>query len=90
METFYPELSPRFAGFLAQLPGPKIAVVGHARPDGDCIGSQAALARVLRARGHEVVCLNPDPVPRRLQFVIDGLTFLRPAGLLGAKVVNRQ
>jgi phosphoesterase RecJ-like protein len=26
------------------------------------------------------VCLNPDPVPRRLQFVIDGLTFLRPAG----------
>ena len=80
METFYSELSPRFAGFLAQLSGRKIAVVGHARPDGDCIGSQAALARVLRARGHEVACLNPDPVPRRLQFLVDGLTFLRPAG----------
>jgi phosphoesterase RecJ-like protein len=80
METFYPELSPRFAGFLAELPGRKIAVVGHARPDGDCIGSQAALARVLRARGHEVACLNPDPVPRRLEFVVAGLKFLRPAG----------
>jgi phosphoesterase RecJ-like protein len=80
METFYPELSPRFAEFLAQLSGRKIAVVGHARPDGDCIGSQAALTRVLRARGHEVACLNPDPVPRRLQFLVDGLTFLRPAG----------
>ena len=80
MEIFYPELSPRFAEFLAQLRGRKVAVVGHARPDGDCIGSQAALARVLRARGHEVACLNPDPVPRRLQFLVDGLTFLRPAG----------
>ena len=80
MEIFYPELSPRFAEFLAQLRGRKVAVVGHARPDGDCIGSQAALARVLHARGHEVACLNPDPVPRRLQFLVDGLTFLRPAG----------
>ena len=81
METFYPEFSPRFAGFIDQLRGRRIAVVGHARPDGDCIGSQVALARMLRARGHEVVCLNPDPVPRRLEFLVGGLTFLRPAGL---------
>jgi phosphoesterase RecJ-like protein len=80
MEIFYPELSPRFAEFLAQLRGRKVAVVGHARPDGDCIGSQAALARMLRSRGHEVACLNPDSVPRRLQFLVDGLAFLRPAG----------
>lgn len=82
MEIFYPDLSPRFAEFLAQLHGRKVAVVGHARPDGDCIGSQAALARLLRARGHEVACLNPDPVPRRLQFLVDGLAFLRSAGFL--------
>jgi phosphoesterase RecJ-like protein len=78
METFYPDLSPRFAAFLAQLRGRNVAVVGHARPDGDCIGSQVALARLLRARGHEVACLNPDPVPRRLQFLLDGLVFLSP------------
>ncbi|HUJ44815.1 MAG TPA: bifunctional oligoribonuclease/PAP phosphatase NrnA [Opitutaceae bacterium] len=79
MAAFYPEFSPRFAEWLTQLRGREIAVVGHARPDGDCIGSQAALARVLRARGHEVVCLNPDAVPRRLEFLVKGLLFLRPA-----------
>ena len=34
---------------------------GHVRPDGDCLGSQAALARVLQALGKDVVILNPDP-----------------------------
>ncbi|OHE84704.1 MAG: phosphoesterase [Verrucomicrobia bacterium RIFCSPLOWO2_12_FULL_64_8] len=79
METFYPELSPRFAAFLQELRGRQVAVLGHARPDGDCIGSQVALARVLRARGVEVVCLNPYPVPRRLRFIAGDLRFLRPA-----------
>lgn len=83
MEPFFPELSPRFAAFLAQLHGRKIAVAGHARPDGDCIGSQVALARALRARGHETACLNPDPVPRRLEFLLGGMEFLRPDGLAG-------
>ena len=79
MEKFYPEFSPRFAELLTRLRGRKIAVVGHARPDGDCIGSQAALARVLCTQGHEVICLNSDAVPRRLEFLVPGLTFLRPA-----------
>ncbi|HUL51835.1 MAG TPA: bifunctional oligoribonuclease/PAP phosphatase NrnA [Opitutaceae bacterium] len=79
MAAFYPQFSPQFAELLTRLRGQKIAIVGHARPDGDCIGSQAALARVLRAQGHEVVCLNPDAVPRRLEFLVKGLLFLRPA-----------
>ena len=66
MEPFYPQLSPQFAEFLRRLRGRRVAVIGHARPDGDCIGSQVALARVLRTQGLDVVCLNPDPVPRRL------------------------
>lgn len=77
MEKFYPELSARFAVFLERIRGRKIAVIGHARPDGDCIGSQVALARVLRALGHEVVCVNSDVVPRRLQFLVPGMPFLR-------------
>jgi phosphoesterase RecJ-like protein len=79
MEAFYPEFSPRFARFLADLQGRRVAVVGHARPDGDCIGSQVALARVLRARQIEVVCLNPDPVPRRLAFLVGDVPFMRAA-----------
>lgn len=55
-------------------------VVGHARPDGDCIGSQVALARVLRAIGcPEVTCVNADPVPRRLAFLTGEETFVPPA-----------
>lgn len=65
----YPEHKPAFAALLESLRGRSLVVIGHARPDGDCIGSQVALARVLRAQGSAVVCLNPDPVPRRLRFL---------------------
>ena len=77
MEKFYPALSAEFARLLPSLAGRKIAIIGHARPDGDCIGSQVALARVLTARGHDVICVNPDPVPRRLRFLVTGVTFTR-------------
>lgn len=81
-EKFYPELSAQFASLLASLAGQKIAVVGHARPDGDCIGSQVALARVLAARGFDVICVNADPVPRRLQFLTRGMVFHRTDEML--------
>jgi phosphoesterase RecJ-like protein len=77
VEKFFPQLSADFTRLLETIKGRKIAVIGHARPDGDCIGSQVALARVLTARGHDVICVNPDPVPRRLQFLVDGMTFFR-------------
>lgn len=77
MEKYFPELSARFAHFLERIRGRKIAVLGHARPDGDCIGSQVALARVLAALGHEVICVNADVVPRRLQFLVPGMPFLQ-------------
>ena len=38
-----------------------VLLTGHERPDGDCIGSQAALARVLAARGQRAFVLEPDP-----------------------------
>ena len=78
MEKFFPDIAKRFAQLLPELAGQKIAIVGHARPDGDCIGSVVALARVFRALGHEVICVNPDTVPRRLQFLVDDLVFVRP------------
>ncbi len=84
MEKFYPELSAIFAQLLARLAGRKVAVIGHARPDGDCIGAQVALARVLAARGFDVICVNPDPVPRRLQFLVAGMRFLRTDDVLAS------
>jgi phosphoesterase RecJ-like protein len=82
VEKFYPDFSAQFARLLTTLAGRKIAVVGHARPDGDCIGSQVALARVLASKGFDVVCVNADVVPRRLQFLVQGMTFLRTDDVL--------
>ncbi len=89
---FYPAFAARFAAFASALPAGRYVVVGHARPDGDCIGSQVALARALRAPGREVVCVNTDPVPRRLKFCIGDTPFLRatdlPAGEWAALFVD--
>ncbi len=69
---------------MASLAGKRIAVVGHARPDGDCIGSQVALARVLASSGFDVICVNADAVPRRLQFLVTGMDFHRTDAVLGS------
>jgi bifunctional oligoribonuclease and PAP phosphatase NrnA len=53
-------------------------VVGHVRPDGDCIGSQLALAQSLRNLGHQVVCWNADPVPQKLAFLDTHQLFRQP------------
>lgn len=47
----------------------RICIVGHVRPDGDCIGSQLALALALRNEGKNVVCWNEDAVPRKYAFL---------------------
>ena len=52
-----------------------ICVVGHIRPDGDCIGSQLGLSLALRDQGRRVTCWNEDAMP-------DKLAFLDPGGLV--------
>ena len=47
----------------------KICIVGHVRPDGDCIGSQLALALALRNAGKDVVCWNEDVIPQKYAFM---------------------
>ena len=64
---FYPEESPRFAAAVEKLRGKKVAVLGHQRPDGDCIGSILAVVRVLKSLGIDAVGLNRDPVPASLE-----------------------
>jgi phosphoesterase RecJ-like protein len=44
-------------------------VVGHVRPDGDCIGSQLGLTLALRNLGKKVTCWNEDRVPTKLAFL---------------------
>ncbi len=56
-------------------------ISSHVNPDGDCIGSQLALAWYLRSRGKEVVVYNADAVPNKLAFLegSDLITNQRPA-----------
>ncbi|MEC8929711.1 MAG: bifunctional oligoribonuclease/PAP phosphatase NrnA [Verrucomicrobiota bacterium] len=45
------------------------AICGHMRPDGDCIGSQLALAYSLHERDRKVIVWNQDPMPEKLAFL---------------------
>ena len=72
MPKYFEEESARFAALLEKLDGKRVAVLGHVRPDGDCIGAQLALCRILRSRSVDAVCVNHHRVPYNLKnFVRD-------------------
>jgi phosphoesterase RecJ-like protein len=60
-----------------------VCIVGHVRPDGDCVGSQLGLALALRDLGKRVTVWNEDPLPRKLEF-------LDPHGLFGKPEEGRE
>lgn len=60
---YYKDLSPQLEPLLRGLAGKKVAVYGHLRPDGDCIGSQVAVTRILRALGADACAVNHHEVP---------------------------
>ena len=55
-----------------------ICIVGHIRPDGDCVGSQLGLALALKNEGKRVSCWNEDPVPQKLRFLDPEKVFSKP------------
>jgi len=72
VSAFFPQFGDAFRALLDELSGSRIAVIGHGRPDGDCIGSQIGLTGILRASGVEACAVNADPVPRALRFLERG------------------
>ncbi len=44
-------------------------LTAHQRPDGDCLGSEIAMKRILEKLGKIVYVLNPHPVPPTLAFL---------------------
>ena len=69
-----PRFDPPAGGELAAIVdvierGRRFVVTGHLNPDGDVLGSMAALAVVLRRLGKEVVAFNRDPVPEQFGFL---------------------
>ena len=47
----------------------RIFLTTHVNPDGDAIGSTAALAHLAAGQGREVACYCADPVPARYRFL---------------------
>lgn len=73
---YFEKESERFLNLLAKLDGKRVAVLGHVRPDGDCIGAQVALCRILRARGIDAICVNHHAVPYNLKRFVGDTPFL--------------
>ncbi len=65
----YPKIIDRIVEAIRE--SDSICVVGHVRPDGDCIGSQLGLSLALLNAGKKVTCWNQDSLPAKLAF-LDG------------------
>ncbi len=46
-------------------------ITTHIEPDGDAIGSELAMAKQLQMMHRNAIMLNPDPIPKRYQFLSD-------------------
>lgn len=82
MTSFLQE-SNLFANALTELKGKPVLVLGHRRPDGDCIGSQVGLTRVLIELGVNACAVNQDPVPRTLKKFVGNTPFFSPEEIEG-------
>src|SRR5438094_6266291 len=51
-------------------PGRRVALTTHVNADGDGVGSEVALSRLLPARGLRAAIANPTPIPERFHFLV--------------------
>ncbi len=56
----------------------RVLISSHVDPDGDSIGSQLAMAGLLRSLAKEVAVVNQDPIPRVFRF-LDSQMWIRDA-----------
>ncbi|MDQ8204972.1 DHH family phosphoesterase [Pelagicoccus sp. SDUM812003] len=87
--SYFPHLAETFSELLASIANDRVLILGHARPDGDCVGSQIALTRLLRQQGVDAVPLNAYPVPKALSFLDENepIGLLRPESLDGSPMI---
>ena len=82
MTSFLQE-SNLFVNALNELRGKPVLVLGHRRPDGDCIGSQVGLTRILIELGIDARAVNQDPIPRTLKKFVGNTPFFSPEEIEG-------
>ena len=69
MRGFFPELSAGFRALASSAAGQSVCVIGHARPDGDCVGAQIAVAEMISTFGVVPLVANADQVPASLTYL---------------------
>lgn len=62
-------------------------LLSHVRPDGDAIGSAAALGLLFARMGKRAAWRCADPLPRRLAFLFDGVPLATPEENAGGTVI---
>ena len=62
-------------------------LLSHVRPDGDTVGTAAALAHFYASRGLRAAWCCADPLPRRLAFLFEGLSLATPTENAGGTVI---
>ncbi len=72
----YPKIIDRILDVLRE--NKTFCIVGHVRPDGDCIGSQVALALALKSEGKKVTVWNQDAIPLKYRFLTGDHVFEKP------------
>ncbi len=77
---YFEEQNARFRLVMEELTSHRVAVFGHIRPDGDCIGSQVALTRMLRALGIDAVAVNHHEVPKNCSAFVGDTPFYLASG----------
>ncbi len=89
MSEYFPKLTPRFNELADNLNGQRVCVIGHARPDGDCIGSQLAATGMLTLMGIEAFAVNADRMPKPLGYLdgSDSIEIIDPQALDGIPIV---
>lgn len=89
---FFPGFKNTFEELLESLRGKKVAVIGHMRPDGDCIGSMVGLTRALNASSYAIdaIAMNRDPTPENLKGFIGDTPYylLEDADLEGRQAIS--
>jgi len=75
---YFPDFFADFQTLLKEAKGKNIAVIGHLRPDGDCISSMLGIAEILEAyaKPKRIVCLNKHDVPHLYEHFTYGKTVL--------------
>jgi bifunctional oligoribonuclease and PAP phosphatase NrnA len=72
----YPKITGRILDVIRE--NRMFCIVGHIRPDGDCVGSQLGMTHALRNLGKKVVCWNEDPIPQKYRFLDPGHIIHKP------------